>query len=88
MVHPCLNALALTYITGFRPGSRFTFVSAKGPKTIDAQSGHIQKTDARGERTNSLASNRARKISKSVRPSGLTVGVEIFVEGAMYYNDA
>jgi hypothetical protein len=30
-----------TIDAGFRPGSRGPFVSAKGPKTIDAPFGHI-----------------------------------------------
>ncbi len=33
-------------VAGFRPGGRGPFVSAKGPKTIDAQFGLIGGTDA------------------------------------------
>ena len=50
-------------IAGFRPGRRATFVSAKVAKTIDAQSGHIGWVGRRiEERTNSLRSNKARRI--------------------------
>ena len=33
------------------------------------------------ERANSLRSNKARKMSKSVRPEGLTAGVELLENG-------
>jgi len=36
------NLQTVIGIAGFRPGSRGHFVSAKGPKTIDAPSGHIR----------------------------------------------
>ena len=36
------RAHGISRIAGFRPGSRGPFVSAKGPKTIDAPSGLIQ----------------------------------------------
>jgi hypothetical protein len=37
-----------------------------------------------GEQANSLGSNKARKMSKSVRPQGLTEGVELLEEGVIY----
>ena len=56
-------------IAGFRPGSRSTFVSAKVDKAIDAQFGHIG-WDGRAEeeRTNSLCSNKARRIQRASDP--------------------
>ncbi len=48
---------------GFRPGRRPTFLSGKVGKTIDAQSGHIGGVGRKiEERTNSLRSNKARRI--------------------------
>jgi hypothetical protein len=45
---------AIFDVAGFRPGKRGPFVSAKGPKTIDAQSDLIDGTDAETEgRSNS-----------------------------------
>jgi len=41
LIHLNNNVLAFFCDAGFRPGRRGPFVSAKGPKTIDAQSGHI-----------------------------------------------
>ena len=34
---------------GFRPGSRIPFVSTKGTKTIDAQSGNIKMDERKAE---------------------------------------
>ena len=56
-------------IAGFRPGSRSTFASAKVDKAIDAQFGHIGWDDrAAEERTNSLCSNKARRIQRTADP--------------------
>ena len=60
---------------GFRPGSRTTLVSAKGPKTIDAQFGRIRLIGREaGRRANSLRSNKPVE-NKSVRSGGRTAGV-------------
>ncbi len=57
-------------VAGFRPGWRGPFVSAKGPKTIDAPSGLIQNggTQALGGRTNSPGSNKARQRMRASLP--------------------
>ncbi len=54
---------------GFRPGSRSTFVSAKVDKAIDAQFGHSG-WDRRAQegRTNSLRSNKVRRIQRASDP--------------------
>jgi hypothetical protein len=59
---------------GFRPGGRGPFVSAKGPKTIDAQSCHIGLgwTQEKIERTNSLRSDKTRQLIRvSTQRAGL-----------------
>ena len=64
------------HYTGFRPGGRGPFLTGKGPKTIDAQSGPI--TWSRGlakvGRVNSLRSNKARPYGKPLsygHPAGI-----------------
>ena len=40
---------AISDIAGFRPGRRVTFLSGKGPKAIDALSGHITRVGRKPE---------------------------------------
>ncbi len=54
-------------LAGFRPGSRDPFVSAKGPKTIHAQSGTSYGTDARGRASQLAALKQGPPDIKSVR---------------------
>ncbi|WP_443147688.1 hypothetical protein [Nitrospira sp.] len=57
-------------VAGFRPGWRGPFVSAKGPKTIDAPSGHIKmgRTQDCGGRPNSPGSNKVRQEMRASDP--------------------
>ena len=51
---------------GCRPGGRGPFVSAKGPKTIDAQFGYIRLVGCKeGRRANSLRSDKARCLIRA-----------------------
>jgi len=68
---------------GSRPDSRVTFVSAKVPKTIDAQSGQIRR-DERQEGADQLAELALRILEglrqgppndRSVHPKSRTAGV-------------
>ncbi len=68
---------------GCRPGSRDPFVSAQGPKTIDAQSGYIKRTNARGRADQLAWLKQGPPAIKSVRPYGLTAGVELLEERVM-----
>ncbi len=77
LIHLTNNVLVLFYVAGFRPGRRGPLVSAKGPKTIDAQSGD-SRWDGRQilqVRTNSLPSNKVPQIHESVRPKSRIAGV-------------
>ena len=63
-------------VAGFRPGRRGPFVSAKGPKTIDAPSGSWERTDASLRRADQLAPlKQGPPNAKSVPPLGQTAGV-------------
>ena len=57
-------------LAGFRPGSRDPFVSAKGPKTIDARTGMIKMGQTRTvrEQPNSLRSNKGCGIFRASVP--------------------
>jgi len=58
-------------VAGFRPGSRGHFVSAKGPKTIDAPPATSDRTDAAKTRASQLAALRqGPPNAKSVRQEG------------------
>ena len=64
------NSNGIFCIDGFRPGRRDPFVSAKGPKTIDAPSGlnWRGRTPVSGGRANSLRSNKARQLTRASLP--------------------
>jgi hypothetical protein len=63
-------------VAGFRPGSRGPFLSGKGPKTIDAQFGHIGWDGRKMRRADQLAAlKQGPPVDKSVRPRGRTAGV-------------
>ncbi len=65
------NSLQTVFgVAGFRPGRRGPLVSAKGPKTIDAQSDLIRIGRPRdtGGRSNSLRSNKARRRRRAPVP--------------------
>jgi hypothetical protein len=76
-------------ITGFRPGSRSTFVWAKVDKAIDAQFGHIG-WDGRAEeeRTNSLRSNKARRKQRASDPRAEQQASEFRMERQIYKRQA
>ncbi len=65
------------WVAGFRPGRRGPFVSAKGPKTIDAQPGLIEFGGRKlyGGRANSLRSDKARLLIRSPT-KGRAAGIE------------
>ena len=64
------NVYVIFDVAGFRPGRRFTFVSAKVNKTIDAQFDLIKigRTRDTGGRSNSLRSNKARQEKRTSVP--------------------
>jgi len=63
-------------IAGFRPGSRDPFVSAKGPKTIDAPPVLTSWTDPNNGKADQLAAlTQGPQRDKSVRPWGRAAGV-------------
>ena len=63
-------------VAGFRPGRRGPFVSAKGPKTIDALSAIWDGTDANLRSAPQLASlKQGPRNDRSVRPRGQPAGV-------------
>ncbi len=82
---PLGNYWVLNVRAGFRPGSRGPFVSAKGPKTIDAPFGLIGR-DGRGiRRAGQLAAlKQSPPNTKSVRPEGRTAGVGLVDEEDMW----
>ena len=65
------------HVAWFRPGRRGPFVSAKGPKTIDAPSGLIEEEGREHfeERTNSQGSHKARKMRRASLLGGQPAGV-------------
>ena len=78
----CVNVIFC--VAGFRPGRRGPFVSAKGPKTIDAPSGLIGADGRQPEEGGPTRSAQTRPASRWERPSlwpdgrRLTMGAEPF----------
>ncbi len=67
---PTYRVTMMFCVAGFRPGRRGPFVSAKGPKTIDAPSGLIRGDGPQtcGGRTNSPGSNKVRQRIRASLP--------------------
>ena len=70
------NSNGIFCIDGFRPGRRDPFVSAKGPKTIDAPSGLIRGDGRKLAEADQLAGlKQGPAADKSVLPFGQPAGV-------------
>ncbi len=80
LVSPNHSDIVLFCIAGFRPGRRGPFVLAKGPKTIDAQSGLMGSGGTPSfRRASQLAPlKQGPPAEKSVPPLDQTAGVELW----------
>ena len=73
---PNSRIIVISYVAGFRPGSRGPFVSAKGPKTIDAPFGLMTGDGRKTRRAGQLARlTQGPPDYKSVHQEGRPAGV-------------